>query len=257
MFIDLKKAKKELIKYVRNYDLSNERIKLKLKHTLKVMKTSKKLAKKLKLSKEDIEIATVIGLLHDIGRFEQVKQYDTFVDSKSVNHGELGVKILFDENFIRSFIEQDDYDEIIRIAILNHNKSNIQEDLNERQLLHCKIIRDADKMDIYRVLNEESINAIYGCESMKNQKISDDILADFFENKLIDYSKRKTDADKFVCHVAYVFDFYFDYSLNIIKDKKYIEKLLKRIDFKNPKTIEQVSEMMHFTSKYIENRLRK
>lgn len=257
MFIDLKKAKKELIKYVENYDLKNERIKLKLKHTLKVMEASEKLAKKLKLGQEDVEIATLIGLLHDIGRFEQVKRFDTFVDSKSVNHGELGVEILFDDNFIRNFVQQDSYDKIIKIAILNHNREGIQQGLSDRELLHCKIIRDADKIDIYRVLEEEPIHAIYGCDSMQNQEISDDILFDFFENKLIDYNKRKTDADKFVCHVAYVFDFYFDYSLKIIKNKKYIEKLVKRIDFKNEKTIEQVNKMLKFTNEYIQNRLKK
>lgn len=252
MYIDLKKAKKEFIKYVQKYDYKNERIRLKVKHTLKVMKASKNVAKSLKLSKEDIELAEIIGLLHDIGRFEQVRQYDTFVDSKSVNHGELGAKILFEENLIRNFIQDDKYDKIIKLAILNHSKSGIEEGLTHRELLHCKIIRDADKIDIFRVLEENSIQAIYGCDTMENEEISEGVIKNFFEDKIIDYNIRKTHADQFVCHIAYVFDLYFAYSLKIIKSKKYIKKLVKRINFKNQKTIEQVKKMLTEIDNYIE-----
>lgn len=70
-----------------------------------------------------MELAELIGLLHDIGRFEQIKRYNTFIDKNSINHGQLGVKILFDDNQIRRFIKDSKYDDIIKTAILNHNRS--------------------------------------------------------------------------------------------------------------------------------------
>ena len=36
----------------------------------------------------------VIGLLHDIGRFEQEAQYHTFNDFKSMDHGDYGAEYL-------------------------------------------------------------------------------------------------------------------------------------------------------------------
>ena len=256
MLINLKSAKKEFKKYVKQYDLSNEKIRLKAKHTLKVMNASKKIAKSLKMEKEDIKLAQIIGLLHDIGRFEQIKTYNTFNDNESVNHGELGIKILFDENLIRKFIKDDKYDSFIRIAIYNHNRLKIQDELSPKELLFAKIIRDADKVDIFRVLEESSIEAIYNCDCMENEEISPDILEDFFENKSINYINRKTNADKCVTYMAYIFDFNFNYSIKIIKKNKCIEKLASRIKFKNPKTIEQFEKILKSANAYMDSRLK-
>lgn len=71
----------------------------------------------MKLSQEDIELAELIGLLHDIGRFEQVRLYHTFVDKDSINHGEYGAKILFEDGLIRKFINDDRFDKIINQEI--------------------------------------------------------------------------------------------------------------------------------------------
>ena len=67
MEIDIEKAKQEFIVYTEKYDLQNENIKRKQEHSLRVMQISEKLAKMLGLSKEEIQLATLIGLLHDIG----------------------------------------------------------------------------------------------------------------------------------------------------------------------------------------------
>ena len=90
--IEIEKAIEEFIKYTKNFDLSNNRIKGKQEHSLRVMRISEEIAKRLNWKKEEIEIATLIGLLHDIGRFEQYQEFKTFHDSRSVDHGDLGVK---------------------------------------------------------------------------------------------------------------------------------------------------------------------
>ena len=145
--MDLKKAEKEFIKYTEKYDLNDSNIKGKQKHSIRVMNISKEIAKKIELTQEEIEIAALIGLLHDIARFEQYKQYHTFKDNISIDHGDLGVEILNKD--IRKYIETDKYDEIIKLAVKNHNKYKIQEGLTQEQELFVKIIRDADKIDIF------------------------------------------------------------------------------------------------------------
>ena len=76
--IDLEKCKDEFLKYTEKYDLNNDNLKRKQLHSLRVMQKSRIIAKSLKLSEEEIQIATLIGLLHDIGRFEQYTKYNTF-----------------------------------------------------------------------------------------------------------------------------------------------------------------------------------
>ena len=170
--IDIKKAKEEFKEYVKNYDIENPKIALKVAHIERVSIIAKNIAESLKLSKEDIELAELIGLLHDIGRFEQVKRYNTFVDAKSINHAKLGVDILFKEGLIRKFIEDEKYDKIIEVAIVNHDKYKMPEGLDKEELLFSKIIRDADKLDILYEGVEIYWNTIKEKENVENSKMS-------------------------------------------------------------------------------------
>lgn len=254
MFIDLENAVNEFEKYVSNYDEKNDKISRKIEHTLMVMKESKNVAESLKLSEEDVELASLIGLLHDIGRFEQAKQYDTFADSKSIDHGELGVKILFEQNMIRKFVKEDKYDEIIKTAIFNHNKNKIEDGLDDRKLLHSKIVRDADKIDIYRVILNNSQEAMYGCTSIDDE-ITEEILNDYLNHELIKYVSRKTKADILVCHLAFIYDLYFDYSVKVIFEKKYAEKIVEKVKITNLKTKKQINELVELINEYMKKRI--
>ena len=148
--IDIAKSKKLFNSFIEEYDnKSDAGFDLKVIHTFHVSDNSRIIAEGLKLSKEDIELAELIGLLHDIGRFEELKITKEFTGGK-FDHASYGVKILFEKGMIRKFIEDNQYDEIIKKAIGNHSRLVIEEGLDERSLLHSKIIRDADKLDNFR-----------------------------------------------------------------------------------------------------------
>lgn len=137
--IDTNKLEIEFKKYVENYDPMNERIKLKIDHIIRVAKNCELIAKDLNLSDEYIKLAIAIGYFHDIGRFEQVKLYDTFSDKESkVDHGEMSVKVLFEDGLIKNFFEDTKYDNIIKKSILNHNKAHIEERFNWRWIIIFK-----------------------------------------------------------------------------------------------------------------------
>lgn len=252
MNIDLEKAKQTFKEYVKNYNPEDEKIKLKIAHIERVSQIAKQLAEKLKLDQEDIELAELIGLLHDIGRFEQVKRYHTFIDKNSINHGELGVKILFDNGFIRDFIKDDKYDEIIKLAILNHNKNNIEKGLTERENLHAKIIRDADKTDIFSILIREKKENAWEKADLSNDTITDEIYTEFMEGKKINYKNRKTSADILVSHFAYVYDFYFEPTKEAIKQNNYLDKLYKRFIFNDEETMKRYNEVYERAKQYLE-----
>lgn len=57
---------------------------LKYAHSLRVAALSERIAQSLSMEKEDIDLAWLIGILHDIGRFEQLRRYQTFFDYRSM-----------------------------------------------------------------------------------------------------------------------------------------------------------------------------
>lgn len=251
MEIDIKKAQNEFEKYIQNYNPEDKKIKLKIEHIKRVSEISKKIAQNLNLSEEETQLAELIGLLHDIGRFEQIRLYNTFLDKDSINHAEFGVKVLFEEGLIRKFIETDKYDKIIKKAILNHNKLYIEKGLTEKESLHTKIIRDADKADIYSILITDNKETIWGKEDLSQEKISDEIYRQFIEEPMVDYKEIKTPADILVCHFKYVYDLNFTESKKIIKENKYIDKLYERFRFEDEETMKRYNEIYRLAKEYI------
>ena len=254
--MNLEKAKEEFLKFVRNYDEKNSRINLKMEHSLRVMNISKKIAENLGLTKEKIELATLIGLLHDIGRFEQVKRYNTFSDFMSIDHGNLGVEILQKDNYIRKYIEENKYDEIILKAIKNHNKYAIEKGLNEEEVLFSKIIRDADKLDIFY----ESVTLFWQeeekLEKVENSIVTKEVLDQFNRKILVDRQKRLSDVDHVVGMISFIFDINFKYSFQTLQKEDYVEKMIRRFKFKSKETQDTIETINKLVDEYIKERLR-
>ena len=87
--LDFEKAQKAFQEYLQQYDTQDGKIVLKIKHTYAVVEKSEYLAKCLKLDQNHIQLAKIIALLHDIGRFEQVKQTENFSDVDGFDHAKL------------------------------------------------------------------------------------------------------------------------------------------------------------------------
>ena len=176
--IDIEKAKIAFKDFLEEYeDKSDLGFELKIIHTYHVAENAKKIAEKLNLSKKDIELAELIGILHDIGRFEELK-ITKELNSVKFDHAGHGSEMLFEKGMIRKFIEDNQYDNIIKRAIENHSKLEIQKDLDERTLLHSKIIRDADKIDNYRVKKDEKVEAIFPKRVNKKEDMEESNLSD-------------------------------------------------------------------------------
>ena len=185
----------------------------------------------MELTDEDVRLATLIGLLHDIGRFEQLKRFDSFIDSQTVDHAKLGIEVLTDNNneLLRKFCPDEKYHEIILTAIGNHNKFKIDNSITEiRMLTHCKIIRDADKLDILNLLRFESFETLFKKTEIIQEPISKQALKDFLDGKEIIRSIMKTDMDDWVGNIGYVYDIYYPISYKILKEKNYINDIIDR-----------------------------
>ncbi len=256
--IDLEIAKKEFQKYLESYNSENHKILIKIQHSYRVMDVSRQIAESLELDEENIQLTELIGLLHDIGRFEQLKIYDTFNDRTSMDHADYGAEILLKDNFIRKFIKDDKYDSTIYKAIKYHNKYKIGEGLNEHELLHAKIIRDADKTDIYEVYIrdiESGATELYDFDKIGKQEISLEVLKCFKEHKLVDKRITKNQADRLISTFAFVFDYNFAKGLELVRDREYIQKIIKRIktDF-NKEKLDMIQESIEkYINEFIAN----
>ncbi len=252
--IDIIKAKNEFDKYASGYDPHQPRISLKINHIKRVAENSKTIAEGLNLPEEEVLLAEAIGYFHDIGRFEQVRISDTFSDRDSgINHAEKSVSVLFDDGKIRDFIPDDKYDNIIKMAVLNHNRAQIQNGLTEKELLFAKIIRDADKLDIFYTLTIESFPAIFWYKDFNDEKISNIVMDEFKNQKLLEYKNIHNNADQIVVFYAYIYDFNFDNSLKIVRDKKYLDLFTERVFeyFKSPTVHLQMNEVIRIYRKYL------
>ena len=254
--INLRKAQESFKEYLKDYDIEDGNIKLKIKHTYEVVNKSEYISKGLGLNQENIELAKLIALLHDIGRFEQVKQTSDFLDGKDFDHANYGIKVLFEDNLIRKFIEDNQYDNIIKKAIYNHNKYKIEEKLNNAELLHSKIIRDADKLDNFRVKETEHFSNIfpskYNPKTINFESISPKVYNDFMNQKCIKLEDRQTQIDFWVCVIAFIFDLNFDISLKYVKENDYIDILIDRIEYKNNDTKQKMEDIRKCAKEYLE-----
>ena len=258
--IDISKAKIAFKKFLDKYeDKSDLSFQLKVVHTYHVAENSKYIAEKLNLSKEDIELAELIGLLHDIGRFEELK-ITKELNSVKFDHATHGSTMLFENGMIRNFIEDSQYDEIIKKSIENHSRLVIEKGLNERELLHSKIIRDADKLDNYRVKKEEKIEAIFPKrvnkkEDMEECLLSDKVYETVLNRECVNIYDRVTPLDFWVCILAFTFDLNFDVTYNIVKQNDYINILIDRFDYKDIDTSIRMENIRNIINKFIDEKI--
>ena len=261
--IDIEKAELAFKEYLKDYNVNDEKVALKIRHTYGVVKASEYLAGAIGLNEDDTNLSRLIALLHDIGRFEQSKASSDVYDNADKNffdHGEYGVKILFEDGLIRNFVEDNSYDNIIKVSILNHNRLAIEDGLSERELLHAKLIRDNDKLDNFRVKLEESFKVLLGTDDMEkvsNELITENIYQDFLSKRLIVYGDVKTDLDRWISYIAYIFDFNFSESLEYLRDNDLINKNFDRIEYKNLDTINKINKMKVLAKDYVDERCKK
>jgi hypothetical protein len=235
----------------------NENLRLKECHTHRVREEARLLAAALQLDENDMRIAETIALLHDVGRFEQFKKYRTYKDPTSEDHAAIGLRAMRQERILegldtqeRGWIEQ---------AVEYHNKKLLPEGLDEKTLLFAKMIRDADKIDIYYVVIE-NLRQYYENPCMFHLEVefpsgpecSREILEAVEQGRLIGYEALRTMNDFILLQVGWVYDIYFDASLQRIVERGFLEQLIGRL----PET-DEVRRATGAVTQYVRERLSK
>ena len=211
-------------------DLINRNIKIKEDHTLRVVQNIKELIRSIDADKEIYELSILIALFHDIGRFEQFSSYGTFNDRDSEDHARLGVRVLRDQNVLSPL--SDRKINLVLNAILFHNKKDLYSESDDPEMiLLSKLIRDADKLDILKVLTgnylkpEKLVNPALSLDLPEKKDFSKYAVKNFFKNKPLDNKKIENRQDFKLLLISWIYDLNFDQTLKIIMEKKYIESL--------------------------------
>lgn len=227
---------------------------IKKEHSLRVADIALFISDKLEWTDEERQIAFLVGLLHDIGRFRQIVEFDTFHDDKSVDHAENAVKILKEENLFEALNVGNK--ELVFAAILNHNKFKIQEGLTGQELLHAKLVRDADKMDIFRVLTEYyikrtgTVNHTLTLELPKGTTVSPAVAKEVLAGKMVSKRNLASEMDVKIMQLSWVYDLNFRPTFEYLVKNRYLENVYNSLP-KNDLVIEIYRKIKVFTENKI------
>lgn len=287
MKINREHIKKTFQEYTDRYDSTNPKIKLKIDHTYRVADLCEQIAQSLELSAAEVDLAWLSGMLHDVGRFEQLRRYNTFSDAQSIDHARFAVELLYDEGLIADYVPKISTTELVadartwrsmgganesptaqsedmplsdilqtlRIAIGEHSAYRIQKGLDERTRMFCQILRDADKVDIFRVICDTPMEEVYGFQTkdILRSAITPEVMQAFYEHHAVLRKLKKCPADYIVAHGSLTFELVYPESLRIAKEQGYLKQMMS-FQSENPDTAEIFEDLRKDLNGYLEER---
>ena len=256
---DLDKFKKYFADYIVDFygddKFVNDHLQLKEDHTARVCDEMNYLSAHSGFDENDRLIAETIALFHDIGRFPQFVKYKTYHDPKSCNHSRLSVQILKEDGILTCLL--DDEQKLIIKAIALHSVKDIPTGIDPRVEMFSKLIRDADKLDIYYLMIEnykiyraDPENFHLDIEMPDEPWYTDEIMETVMKGELVDYRKLQTLNDVMILKIGWVHDINFPAALVKIKEAGYIEEFLAML----PKD-DRVEKLKIATFEYIDKRI--
>ena len=252
---DFRKNAENFLDFASGFDLTDPKIDLKLRHTFHVVDACFYLSQALKLTDEECYIACLIGLLHDIGRFEQLTRFHSFYDS-IIPHAKLSVEFLFPDGHIKDYLapKYEAWEPVIEAAIEYHGVFQIPDGLPENVLLFARLIRDADKLDNFRVKATDSMEAMLDVTEtdLARESLSNYAYGTFMKKEPLINALRETRPDMWLSYVAYLFDLNFPASFVWIRESGYMEKILRRFAPIDPEDQKRWQKISDLTRSYIQ-----
>ena len=234
--------------------INNSTIRLKEKHTEGVCRNMILLGSALGLSDQDMILAEIMGLFHDVGRFKQYAVYGTFKDVDSENHAMLGLRQMAAHKVLAGCNR--DEKRWIAKAIAFHNTMTIPEDQDERTLFFIRLLRDADKLDIWRVfidyykVRDKRVNAAVEIGLPDDPAFSPSVIAALNNGCFARIQDLKTLNDFKLLQISWVFDLNFIPSFRAVKERKYIEKIEATLPYSK-----EITAAVKHAHDYMERRL--
>ncbi len=203
---------------------------LKLRHSFRVAGEAGFIAREMELEAESVHIAEILGLLHDVGRFPQYREFQTFYDAASVDHGELGRETVMKSGILDSLEEGE------KLAILDgirfHNKKEIPGGIRPSSLAMVRLIRDADKLDVFELVQDHidrgTIRELLPRIS-DTAAISCELLQTLDETGRASYGQVRSVPDFLLVQLSWVFDLNFSPAFRRVLERRVIERIERRL----------------------------
>jgi hypothetical protein len=218
---------------VRKHPRHREAMLLKVTHSIRVSRICAAIGAELGLDRDRLRLARTIGLLHDVARFEQLIRYDTFVDSVSVDHGDLGAELLCEAPLVKALTADDCA--ILLHAVRHHNAATIPKESASGIAFYLKLVRDSDKLDIYRVLSRIWLQP-NGCEPASEARqlkdsadLSPVIAAAIEARHIAPMEAVETTTDLLLVRLAWIFDLHFGPSFRQLDRLGYATRLAEAL----------------------------
>ncbi len=227
---------------------------LKEEHTRNVCENMRLIAAELSLKNGELLLAETIALFHDVGRFPQYAEHRTFSDAVSVNHAVLGATVLADAGILAGLSPRER--EIVLNSVRFHNAFALPDIADRDALLFLRLIRDADKLDIWRIFveyyespGEEKASATEP-GLPHGAGYSADVLSCIFGKRVASLSCLKTVNDFKLMQLSWIYDLNFDTSLKLLLAREYIDRIVKTLP-----PADEIRRVSSFLGGYIRERL--
>jgi putative nucleotidyltransferase with HDIG domain len=230
-------------------------IAVKREHTREVRLNAARIAEDLRWGREETLLAEAAALFHDVGRFPQYGRYRTFDDSVSVNHGALGANVLLENNVLRDLPKRD-RDVIIRSVTL-HNVLTLPARLDDEILLFAKLVRDADKLDILRVVieyfdqDQGSRAEAVALGLPDSPEYSQEVLSCLARGEMVQKSMLRTGNDFKLLQLAWLYDLNFTSAFRMVVERDYVRKLSDKL----PRT-DEIARAIDVVRRHVDGKLR-
>ncbi len=252
----LPRLKTWFAEYVRRFDSDDPAVQqnmdLKEEHTRGVCEAIREIGGSLELSEGDLCLAEASALLHDIGRFEQFRRYGTFADHRSVDHAALGVDVIR-ENRVLEGLDSAAARLIVR-AVACHNRADVPDGEPERSLFFIRLLRDADKVDIWRVVTdyyrkaENHRSRTIELDLPDTDAVSDPVHEALMNGRLVRMADLRTLQDFKLLQIGWIYDVNFPRTFQIVRERKYLEAIRDAL----PEKSARVTEVYERARAYLE-----
>lgn len=249
---DFDALKRAYCAYVDNYRKEDGALpvmmQLKLTHTMMVVDNAKKIVRGENFNDDEASSAIAAALLHDTGRYEQLKLYNTFRDSESVDHAVFSYNIANEKGFVAGWLHEKE----IMQAVLVHNRRELPPDMiSPFAVKIAKVVRDADKLDIFRILEDQIKKTDWRTDARAfwNLKTAaapnPEVVRSIMEKRPVDYQQIASLSDFVMIQVGWMInDLNFATSRKLCYERKHIE--FRRVflhELSNDESIDKVCDL--------------
>ena len=236
--------------YVKKYDMNNNNIKSKYFHSLKVMEISSDIATTIGIfTDEDVAVCELIALFHEIANFDDAPNYS--IEKEDIEDYALkSAEVLFSKGIMRKIDEDTKYDEVIKLAIYACNKDGLPNNINPKVGAFCKILRDAHKIDSFRMsLNYPIIDTLI-------EKFPSSLVYDKFKKfGVINKKMSENNADDVLVLLSSVFGLNYRYSYAILKRNDYVDKIIATLSFNDKNVNAFFNQIAKVLNTYIDRKI--